>query len=476
MGRLYKTKQALNNIRNYPLNDKGFGMMAIMPVLSIILILSILGFGLMYRTGNATHSASRETASMRAFYVAEAGINDYLWHLNKNNDYYITTVHPAQGLDGGGAKKWITLDSTDTAFHLEVAQTTDTPGVVVTATGRATSGDADAERTIQAIIKKKSFTRYIYFTNYETDELSGLSIVFTTGDTIRGALFSNDTIHINGNPTFEKKVTTAETISKTYSSQPTFQQGYEEQAPVLGMPQTNTSLINWSKSLAGGYYYYGMTTIILNSNGTMSITNTNPLSEAPTGTATAPVTLPIPASGVIYVNGTGTTKGGANTGDVYVKGQLKGRLTIAVKNNIYVFGDITYNTTGENPPTTMLGLVAENYVYVMRKWSGGGSQLPPNGSAGSTDIAQSNITINAAILAINHSFGFEDAAHSSTENALTVKGSIAQMYRGIVGYLGSPRIGYLKDYSYDDRMLYQEPPHFINPLGAGFGVVSWNEL
>ena len=44
---------------------------------------------------------------------------------------------------------------------------------------------------------------------------------------------------------------------------------------------------------------------------------------------------------------------------------------------------------------------------------------------------------------------------------LTVKGAIAQKYRGAVGTTGST--GYLKNYEYDDKFRTNEPPEFTSP-------------
>lgn len=84
---------------------------------------------------------------------------------------------------------------------------------------------------------------------------------------------------------------------------------------------------------------------------------------------------------------------------------------------------------------------------------------------------------DAAILALNHSFGYEDYTRG-LKGTLTIKGSIAQRYRGPVGtFSGGTRVsGYAKNYWYDERMLYQEPPHFIEPLNAGFEVLDWEQL
>jgi hypothetical protein len=60
---------------------------------------------------------------------------------------------------------------------------------------------------------------------------------------------------------------------------------------------------------------------------------------------------------------------------------------------------------------------------------------------------------------------------------LSVFGSIAQKARGGVGQTsgGSAIHGYVKNYVYDDRLRYEEPPHFLDPVLAAWRVVRENE-
>jgi hypothetical protein len=72
-----------------------------------------------------------------------------------------------------------------------------------------------------------------------------------------------------------------------------------------------------------------------------------------------------------------------------------------------------------------------------------------------------NETIDAAILAISHSFIVDNYSCGSELGTLTVNGAIAQNYRGVVGTTGGN--GYVKSYNYDSRLKYIEPPSFIAP-------------
>jgi hypothetical protein len=65
----------------------------------------------------------------------------------------------------------------------------------------------------------------------------------------------------------------------------------------------------------------------------------------------------------------------------------------------------------------------------------------------------------------------------STLGNLTIVGAIAQRYRGPVGTFsgGSIYSGYTKNYAYDQRLKYDSPPKFLNPVASAWQVVTWSE-
>ena len=60
---------------------------------------------------------------------------------------------------------------------------------------------------------------------------------------------------------------------------------------------------------------------------------------------------------------------------------------------------------------------------------------------------------------------------------LNVEGAIAQKFRGPVGTGGGSGInsGYLKNYVYNDRLRYREPPYFLDPVQAQWRIARQNE-
>jgi hypothetical protein len=85
--------------------------------------------------------------------------------------------------------------------------------------------------------------------------------------------------------------------------------------------------------------------------------------------------------------------------------------------------------------------------------------------------------IQAAILAINHSFIVDNWSCGDPLSKLTVKGAIAQKFRGPVGTNSSGVInhGYKKAYSYEYELRYHQPPYFLDPVQAGWGILQETE-
>jgi hypothetical protein len=86
-----------------------------------------------------------------------------------------------------------------------------------------------------------------------------------------------------------------------------------------------------------------------------------------------------------------------------------------------------------------------------------------------------NPTFHAAILTVQHSFRVQNYRYGDDNNSgtLHVVGAIAQKYRGIVGTTGGT--GYAKNYVYDQRLSYQSPPHFLEPVQTAWQITSWIE-
>jgi hypothetical protein len=79
-------------------------------------------------------------------------------------------------------------------------------------------------------------------------------------------------------------------------------------------------------------------------------------------------------------------------------------------------------------------------------------------------------TIDAAILSTKHSWIVDNWKCGEPLGKLTVWGSIAQFWRGPVGTGGGTGTGYIKNYTYDERLAAQQPPSFLSPTDTTWSM------
>lgn len=458
-------------------NQRG---MALPMVLMLSIIIILLAFTAMDLTDNQTLMVTRQQQQEKALHYAEAGIYRYINALNDDSYFYNTQA--SEDLEDPAAFEsgYYMLDVT--------APTVAEPVVTIKSTGW-TGNYPDITKTVEVKVYKREFVQNIYCSNSEGENW------WVQGDEVDGPVHTNDRLRVDGKsgggttgPIFHDAVTYSGDAPEIRSGTESFPEGYPRKVSPLVFPATNSSL----KTLAqnGGIYRNGRTSIYLNGSS-LIIRNQKGDKEF----------LPLPANGVIYVDG-GTSSNSNDkwnnltVGDIFVAGQLDGRLTIAAANNIYItHRDPTLNWSS-NPPSTggityadssagsddMLGLIADRNIYILhRGWPGYNSGYNSNNystNSSDTDVAPNNITINAAIFALKGSFAFEDHTNG-LKDTITMSGAIIQSERGSVGTFnqnnGNPVSGYEKNYSHDERMLYDMPPHFLEPMNSGWEIRSWRE-
>ena len=82
------------------------------------------------------------------------------------------------------------------------------------------------------------------------------------------------------------------------------------------------------------------------------------------------------------------------------------------------------------------------------------------------------------MLSVNHSVRNQNWDVGAPLGTFTVNGVMAQRYRGPVGTGsgGSISTGLAKDYNYDQRLKYQSPPKFLDPVASAWGIAVWKEV
>jgi hypothetical protein len=150
--------------------------------------------------------------------------------------------------------------------------------------------------------------------------------------------------------------------------------------------------------------------------------------------------MPLPSNGVIYVDNSlsGSCSGGfvrtqtysgtgrgapTSCGNAWIRGTYSSDLTIAADNDVILEDDVTRGSDG-----VLLGLIANNFVRVYHPVAFG------NGPGGCNNTGDTGgRTIDAAILALKHSFINDNWYCGSPTGNLTVVGAISQKFRGPVG-------------------------------------------
>ncbi|MEA2232644.1 MAG: hypothetical protein QOD83_2460 [Solirubrobacteraceae bacterium] len=514
-------------------NEDGFSMIVVLGVMMIGALIAVASFTL--TIGDAPQSRSSNNAK-QAYAAAEAGLHYYLFHLAQDNQYWTkcTNVAPPgpgqpnpvnQAWNGTGQdpRVWRSLPRTSARYTIELLAVTGAAACEATrasltmidaGTGTMrirTTGEAGGRtRSLIATLRRRSFIDYLYFTDYETGDPvtysgqtninwaqqncvryraqrpSGCSaITFVANgsfnDKINGPFHTNDDILVCGTPTFGRRSTDVIEVSgpapgyatNCAGSAPNFLGTWQTAAKTLAMPPSNASLAQMTDAQ---YKFTGTTTLRLNGN-TITVTNN--------GTTVAKAW---PANGLIYVKSGACGSNQApplqaysepqGCANVYVSGTYAGNLTIASEKDI-VIRPPTSSSNGNviRSGDVMLGLIANNFVRVYHKVSRSDSTSMTSctNTNSSSSPLMNTVTIEAAILSLSHSFIADNHACGNQLGALKIVGAIAQRFRGPVGTFGSVSTGFTKDYTYDDRLRYREPPYFLEPVATAWRVVRQSE-
>jgi Tfp pilus assembly protein PilX len=510
-----QTSRALLWGRRRAAGEEGFTMLLAIGILSVCLLLAVAGYTAVQ---GDVHVSQHDLDGKRAYAAAEAAANAYLYQLNQNpnfwstcaNDYLSITAVP--GSTSGEQYSWQPI--------LANGSVSCTSDVITSLIDRSTgtlriefsgySGTPQVQRTIVASFRKNSPFDFLWYTVYEASDpgissnYSGCAVFlrtgtrpsqcninWITGDVINGPMYTQDQYLIYGSPTFGRTPndqiasaapgTAASTIcgwnngsgitlnncgSATINGTP------QPSAPTISPPTSNAQLLTDANNY--GKTYTGTTTIVL--NGTQATVTNCPSS------CSAPVSVNIAQYPIIYVsNGSSCTPytytpfsvsypTSGCTGDVYVQGSYSTPITIAAANNIIINGPITTTETGGVPSgNATLGLVANEFIRVMH-----GENYDSNGNCTSDIGSQtfSNMHIDAAMLAVQHSFIVDNYNCGNQLGNLTVNGTIAQYFRGPVGTTsgGQGVTGYLKNYSYDNRLAVLLPPYLFDIATSGWRI------
>jgi Tfp pilus assembly protein PilX len=518
-------------------DESGFSMLAVMLVMIAATTFVIGGFA----AANGDLPMSRNSQDRKATYAAaEAGLNFYQYHLNADNDYWTkcTNVAAPNGTESSPVnqqwttgttdpRKWRNVPGSTSQYTIELLPASgftqciegnqasmidpSTGTFRVRVTGRP-SATSTLRRSVNATFRRRSFLDFLYFTDYETLDPAAYStssspsptwaaancekyrnarpddcteIQFADFDEINGPFHTNDdSILVCDSPTFGRTSADKIEVSGTGtgyikvcgSGVPTFKGPLKTGVQQLTMPSTNSTLKDTADP---NYVFTGTTHVRFNGSAGLLVRNTAKFGTTETA-------MPYPPKGIIYVkNGVcGSSsppiEARYNEADscaqLYISGTYTESMTLATENDIIIRApEYTSSADVKRDGDVVLGLIAEDYVRVAHRVN---RNTSPCSNVNTTQWPRiDNVTIEAAILSLKHSFIVDNWSCGAKLGALTVTGAIAQKFRGPVGTGGqsSSGTGYQKIYNYDDRLRFRSPPYFLDPISSAWGVIRSNE-
>lgn len=255
----------------------------------------------------------------------------------------------------------------------------------------------------------------------------------------------------------------------------------------------------------GVIYVQSVPTAVGDANYSSSVPCTRPWLPAPRPANSAPTYLPdrsTPAVTKPVPDGFPLVEDkfayGCRNGDAFVEGHLSGRLTIATENDSIITGDII----ADDRSTDLLGIVAQNSLWnyhPVNETNAKANFKTEDEEKGRTPVIRrgekydmctggcmANVRIDAALMSVMHGYGTQYPDVGGNYGTIHLYGSLVQKWRNNVGGGTSSKAtasignsghqGYAKDYQYDPKLRYTQPPSFLSPVTTQWAPVNWSEV
>ncbi len=408
-------------------------------VLIVVVVMTALGTGMIALSGAHALDVSKAIASTEAFWTAEAGLELARAIASKNR----VPLEDIPQFSGGQLTGTINGRQYVVTYPAPVGWNNATSRVKrydITSTGASPSG-VTKQVALQAEIQ--TFASYMHASHYERTS-GGSSIYFGGSDVLDGTVYVDDILNIYGNPQLLRRAfSAADTVNyrspdRTGVDMTVFQAGLTLGAQSLEFDSPDYDPDDYVDALQqaadlGGLALSGTYRMTFNDDGTVTTERQRRRRWDP------PITRDLSTgNGAIYVSG-----------DAYIKGEVRGSVTLAARSDIFIEDDITYATAttadhsdagfDDDVISDVLGLIAKNSVEI---------------------TSRNDINIHASILVTDGGFGCEGRYERLGEPRINLFGGMTQYRRGIVGQLSTPPRGFAKNYRYDDRLLVAPPAQF----------------
>jgi hypothetical protein len=414
------------------------GVVLILGLLYSFLIITFLSSFFVILTGGL-RQANKATESMRAYYVADAGLANAFMQLRASSSFPASFNVPATsypvGPDGFNGSYTVSITTDEAVWP------------TYTLISQGTFGNTTKTLTLR--VKATSFAKWNYLSNSEISPTWG-TLWWVTGMLSDGPVHTNGQLNIAGSPIFQGP--TSQTSSSIHyynggppTDNPDFQAGLTLNTSPIYFPTTELlNSIKGGAQQAQGISLTGNTTVTLVSDGTMKVTNS--------AKSWNNKSMAIPANGALYVQ----------DGDVTVAGTLKGRLTIGSNKTVWIGNNIRYSSDPRTNPssTDTLGLVASTNVTIKQ-------------------TAPDNLEIDAYIVAITGSFQLENFATGGYKGDMVQFGGLMNNTCGPTGVMdshGNIIDGYNQLQYYDRRLQDAAPPWFTPARDSANGRILYYKI
>ena len=474
--------------------NRGFAL-----VFSLIFLFLIISFMAVYilSVASGVAQANRTANLKKAYYVADAGLVDAYERITQAGTNFTppsTAFIPSPLTDNG-----VYAVGNSTGNYSVNVTVSSSPHLNYTIISTGTFGNET--KILQLKMTWASYSKYAYWSQTEINPIYG--VLWWVGAPglemlTNGPVQTNGQLNIFGNPIFNGPVTEANLpilSGNVLGSTPTsstpnyyygagtsglesnasiiFSQGVTNDAPPVPVPPQNTlNLLNATASDGQGMVLTGTSQVIFNPTGTITVTGTVKNAAGAITATYNNTTMSPPTNGVIYVQ----SNSGQQDGNVTVRGTVNGQLTVAADQNIYVSGNVAYNSDPRTNPasTDMLGLVANQNITILQ------SQTIQN-DGGSPQLEMSGV-----LMALQGSFQVDQwwvNMGNSTTAVMDQYGSLINYVCGATGEMdmsGNLLGGWNQIQSYDARLATTAPPGFpamSNSAGATvYSKLSITEL
>lgn len=439
---------------------------------------SIVLYALALLVINQYQLIRRQTADQQAYFVAEAGVNYYRWHLAHNpTDFTDGTGQPGPYLHAytdpqGGTHGYYSLDITPPQPGSSV--------LVISSTGWS-SALPDLTRTITVKYGKTSAASYAFLYNNHIWLTSGLNII-------------NGPVHANGgirsdainNSIMSSALETYTCTNKYGGCSPPetkpgiWGDGHDQSLWVFPVPQVdfNSFAADYddleAESQSVGVYLAPSTKwgyhLVFNSNGTFDVYEVNTASSIKGGKGT-------PGCDQLYSRiDNETLLNSYQTSnyplifvedDLWIEGTVTSSLTVVAAKfpidsevtDIWLNGNLVYPAKNG---TVQLGLISQKNIYMHR-------DVPDDFEIDAALMAQSG-----SILRHNYAATCADGNGNAVRNSLSVYGSIIAAGESQWNWGETIDSGFINRTITFDANLRNNPPPYFPDLGI-YDVLSWTE-